>query len=868
MKKAFHALSLIRRNGMQYLRENARIIGQFIFTVFFIALGIWFFHHQETELHQVRQTLSASGWQWLGLGILLTVVYIILQGFMYVGSFAATGSNVTLGDSVILFLKRNFVSVFLPAGGISSLAFFTASIEKKGISKSQIHFASSVYAFVGILSVVIVAIPVFVWAIIRGSIGAGEWAALLSVSILIALLFLLYKSIASQGYVYRKLLDRFPSLVSFLNDLSSNKIDKKHFIQVTWYSVLIELTGIAHIYIAMVALHQQPSLPAAALAYITAVIFLIVSPFLRGLGAVEVSMSYMLTRFGYSDAAALSITLFYRFLEFWLPLLAGAASFLLHINKLLMRVFPALLLLLLGIVNIISVLTPAIAHRLRFLEHFLPLDAMTVSNYFVLIAGLFLLVTAAFMLKGLRMAWYFAMALCGISVVGNLTKAVDYEEAIFSVAVAVILYISRKEYYIRNSRRLGIVGVQTTLLSCLAVLVYGFVGFYFLDQKHFGIEFSWKESIRYTFQQFFLLGSGGMVARDPFARHFLYSINVGGVASIAFLTYTLVRPHFLKLTQEEEDLKWAKGQIEKYGHSALDYFKAYPDKLIFREENGDAFLSYRIAGSFAVVLESPVGPSESLRNCIAAFDRYCFQRGLKSCYYRVPEEDLFLFPKKGKLFLGQEGVVDLTGFSLEGGARKSIRNALKKISEKGFHAKIYKAPLEDVVLDVLQEVSDEWLADTGRSEIVFSQGMFVTEELRHQTIVTVESDVGRIVAFLNIIPDYAQGEATYDLIRKTKDAPNGVIDFLMVEMFLYLKKQGYNAVNLGFAPLSGIADPRNFPERSMKFAYEKIRTFSHYKGLRDYKEKFSPVWHNKYLIYDQDYDLFKIPAALAKVIKP
>ncbi|WP_374164454.1 hypothetical protein [Arcticibacter sp. MXS-1] len=54
----------------------------------------------------------------------------------------------------------------------------------------------------------------------------------------------------------------------------------------------------------------------------------------------------------------------------------------------------------------------------------------------------------------------------------------------------------------------------------------------------------------------------------------------------------------------------------------------------------------------------------------------------------------------------------------------------------------------------------------------------------------------------------------------------------------------------------------------MKFAYEKIRTFSHYKGLREYKEKFEPAWYNKYLVYDQDYDLLQVPAVLNKVIKP
>jgi phosphatidylglycerol lysyltransferase len=54
----------------------------------------------------------------------------------------------------------------------------------------------------------------------------------------------------------------------------------------------------------------------------------------------------------------------------------------------------------------------------------------------------------------------------------------------------------------------------------------------------------------------------------------------------------------------------------------------------------------------------------------------------------------------------------------------------------------------------------------------------------------------------------------------------------------------------------------------MKFAYEKIRSFAHYKGLREYKEKFDPVWYNKYLIYPHDYDLLSVPTALSKVIKP
>ncbi|WP_449438277.1 lysylphosphatidylglycerol synthase domain-containing protein [Pedobacter steynii] len=329
-----------------------------------------------------------------------------------------------------------------------------------------------------------------------------------------------------KGVVYKLIVKYIPTVEVFAAEFRSNKIERKHFLSTFIYSILIEVAGIVHIYIAMVALDMNPSLIFATIGYVVAVVFLIISPFLRGLGAVEASMTFILIRLGYSNAAAVSITLLYRFMEFWIPMVLGALSFLLKINKLLMRIVPALLLLLLGVINIVSVLTPAIHSRLAFLKDFLPIEAIRASNYFVLVAGLFLLVTAAFMLKGLRMAWYFAVALCILSLVGHLTKAIDYEEAGFSVIVLVILFGSRKEYYIKHNSRLRFIGIQTTLLSILAVLLYGVIGFYFLDQKHFNIDFSWQQSIRYTLQNFVLVDSSDLIPQDRFARGFLFQLTL------------------------------------------------------------------------------------------------------------------------------------------------------------------------------------------------------------------------------------------------------------------------------------------------------------------------------------------------------
>jgi len=854
-----------------FLSENKKIIAQFIFTLFFIAISIWFIKHERTELSEVSQTLTAASWTWMLAGIALTFIYILLQGLMYVCSFATTGSKVSLLDSTVLFIKRNLISVFLPAGGIASYAFFTGTIEKKGIKKSQILFASSIYGFTGVLTIVIIAIPAFIYSIIDGTIGSGEWYALGAIILLITSLLLLYRSVIKKGFVYKMLIKFVPSSEVFMNDLQSNKIEKKRFLLTIFISVLIEITGVAFLYVAMKALNYNSTVYAAIMGYIISVIFMIVSPFLRGLGAIEVSMAYVLIRFGLGNVEAIAATFLYRFFEFWLPLFIGILTFLSKLNKLLMRILPALFLMGLGILNIYSVVTPAISERIVRLKDFIPTELIHASNDLVLISGFFLLLTSAFMLKGLRTAWVFALVLSILSFVGHITKAIDIEEACIALLVIAVLIATRKEYYIKTNPKMRNVGIQTSLLLAAATLIYGIGGFYFLDKKHFDISFNIFQSIKYTFQNYFLIGSNDLVPVDHFARRFLHSINISGFISIAFLIYTLVRSYVPKKNVTDEELVLAKDLLKSFGNSQVDYFKIYSDKMLFFSENKKTFISYRISGNFAVVLENPVAEnSEEMKKCICEFDKYCFENGLKSLYYRVTEESLEIFRslRKKEMFLGQEGVVDISAFNLEGGSRKSLRNAIKKVTDRGFKYTIHVAPVKDGILQKIKSVSDEWLNDTDRSEIIFSQGMFDWNELKQQTIITVENAEEKIVAFLNIIPDYAKDEATYDLIRKTKDAPNGVMDYILIELFNYLKLQNFKYVNLGFAPMSGIDDPHTFPERSMKFAYEKIKSFSHYKGLREYKEKFEPVWYNKYLIYQHDYDLLKVPSVLAKVIKP
>jgi len=74
-------------------------------------------------------------------------------------------------------------------------------------------------------------------------------------------------------------------------------------------------------------------------------------------------------------------------------------------------------------------------------------------------------------------------------------------------------------------------------------------------------------------------------------------------------------------------------------------------------------------------------------------------------------------------------------------------------------------------------------------EIAFTQGVFDKAILKEQTIITVEDKEEKVYAFLNIVPDFAPGEATYDLIRKIDNAPHGILDLLVSKTLLYMKEK-------------------------------------------------------------------------------
>ena len=840
-----------------------------ILAIFMIGMAIFFLSHEHVEILKIREQLRNSNFWYVGLGLVFTVFFILSMGALYVNAFKAIGVKVSLMSTLRLYLKRNVVSVFLPAGGFSSLLFFTSEVEKEGVSKSQIHLASTIFGFMSIFSVVVVAIPILGYAILQSTVNAAAiwgFAALLLLTVLFGFFMV---SMFKKTWAFHFLTRIKPQWVLVLQDIFSQHVQKKYLLWALFFSIFIEIIGVLHLYISMMALGVEPSLMASMIGYVTMVMLLMASPFLRGLGAIEVSLTFILEQYGYSVVVAASMTLLYRLFEFWIPLGVGMIAFIAKRDNIVLRILPGFLIFVLGLVNIVSALTPGIPERLLFLKAWIPESILFMSNGLILAIGVYLLILFVFLLQGSRRAWYAGIVLSIISAAGHLLKGVDYEEALLAIFALLALWHTRDFYRLKAHKELTKLSLQVLLGSLFAVLLFGVAAFMFLDAKHFHTDFNFVTSVKYMFRVFFLFDDTGLVPQTIFAKHFLNTMHVIGALVLGFIIFSLLKPIFTKPYNSPEERELATLILQKYGASATDYFKIYPDKFYYIADDRDGFISFKVKEGYAIALGNPIcKDDQAAKNLIRSFDKFCLDNGMTSVYYRVPKESLYLYEESGKrnVPVGDEGIVDLEDFTLNGFNMMGTRKAIRHLQRRGFTTSIHVPPVSDELLSSLMEVSDNWLHGMHEKESTFTIGNIQPDVLRNQILITVEDANKRVYAFLNVIPDHQSGVAAYDTIRKLEDAPEGVYDMLLVRTMLYLKEQGYQSVNLGMAPLSGIQG-NSFSERTARFAYERMKSYTYLRVMRKYKEKFSSRWEQKFLVYNKSYHLPRIVNILRRLSK-
>jgi phosphatidylglycerol lysyltransferase len=332
--------------------------------------------------------------------------------------------------------------------------------------------------------------------------------------------------------------------------------------------------------------------------------------------------------------------------------------------------------------------------------------------------------------------------------------------------------------------------------------------------------------------------------------------------------FALFRPMLYRFHMVPRERAMARGIVQHYARTPLDLFKLWPDKCYFFSPSQRCVIAYRVANNTAVALGDPVGPKAEIGATAREFVEMCRKNGWAVAFYQTLPDFLPVYRRLRlkRLKIGDDAMVDLPHFSLQGKSKRELRCKVRQLEAMGIHSREFQPPVPDDIIAQLKAVSDQWLRIPGRRERSFTVGQFDPDYLRSTPVLVVVDSVGTVLAFINLI-SVGRSEITGDLMRRRTDAPNGTMDYLFIKLFLYARERGYARVSLGMAPMTGFqkSEEATMEERAIHRLFQKLDFLFSFRGLYRYKAKFATSWEPRYLVYGNVLELPRTALALRRL---
>jgi phosphatidylglycerol lysyltransferase len=835
------------------------------------------------DLQRLWDTLLNGQWQWVFIAALLQVIYYIFYTGLYHSAFYAVEVEARLSELLPLTFASIFVNVVAPSGGISGAALFVDDAARRDQSPAR--------AAAGALLVLAADLSAFTLILVFGLFYlfrlhdlqfyeiAGSLALLAIVG---GLNFILLLGLRRPD----RLLGLLGSLLRLVNALGG-RFSRPRLLPDSWadrnanefaeaalaiaahpqrlgrllvIALAAHLINLSSLHAVFLAFHQPVSLGLLIAAYAVGVLFWIVAITPQGIGVVEGVMALVITSLGVPADRALVIALAFRGLTFWLPFFVGFV--------LLQRVrlfstatraqseiwsvrLVALLTGAMGIINVLSAITPTMQSRLLRLSNISPLGVRHGGRLTATLAGFALILLASNLWRRKRVAWLMTVVILIISAASHLVKGLDIEVAILALGLAAWMIYLRPHFHARSDPPSIRQGIQMVVAAGAFTLAYGVAGFFLLDHQ-FRVRFGLLDALRQTVIMFTQFYDPGLQPVTGLGRYFADSIYIVGAVTMSYAFLLLVRPVLVRRPALPAERSHAASIVAAYGHSSLARLTLMSDKS-YHFSPGGSVIAYVVQGRVALSLGDPIGPSPDLLAALQDFKAYCAQNDWTPAFYQVLPDCLSVYQQSGfdALCVGHEAIVTLETYTLSGRHNKGLRSAVNRIERLGYTVRHYPPPIPHKLLEELHAISDEWLSDVQGTEKRFSVGWFDMDYIANSQVSVLYTPEEQPVAFANLLPEYQAKEVAVDLMRYRHTGEHGLMEFLFNAMFEWAKEEGYVTFNLGLSALSGIGqDPRDpVIERTLHYIYEHVNQFYNFKGLHEFKEKFNPYWSPRYLIY-------------------
>jgi len=540
----------------------------------------------------------------------------------------------------------------------------------------------------------------------------------------------------------------------------------------------------------------------------------------------------------------------------WVPVTAGVVSF------------------LLGLAYIIEgfrtrVIYSHLKHPLHRLTEIAPGVLAILPRVADVIIGLLLLMLSHGLRRRKRRAWEGVMLLLALSVVTHVVlPGRHFVPVIITVALLIVLWLYRKEFYAVGDPRTRWAAVWALIGLAIADVVIGLT--YISVTRSLDADYTFGQRLQSVI--YGLLGFGGPVQLRSETRGDVFAFLMGGLGlfTLVVVGYLFLRPARREGRLSDQDASRIRDLLARQGErDSLGYFTLRTDKSIIWSATGKSCIGYRVLSGVMLASGDPLGDPEAWPGAIHAFLDEAARHAWVPAVLGCSELGAETWCREGggltALELGDEAIVNVAEFSLQGRSMKNVRQMVTRVCRNGYAADIRRAgDIPRAEIDGMIQQADSWRGSPTERGFSMALGRVGARGDEDCVIATATKD-GVLCAILHFVPWGPDG-LSLDLMRRDRSAQPGLNDFLIVETIKSAPDLGVKRISLNFAMFrAALERGERIGAGPVLRAWRGILLFLsrwfQIESLYKFNAKFCPEWVPRFFVYTGTMDVPRIGLA-------
>ncbi|WP_175411075.1 bifunctional lysylphosphatidylglycerol synthetase/lysine--tRNA ligase LysX [Streptomyces sp. TRM64462] len=510
----------------------------------------------------------------------------------------------------------------------------------------------------------------------------------------------------------------------------------------------------------------------------------------------------------------------------------------------------------LGLFSAVLALIPPLRGLLRPLAWFL--DRVTVPVSANLAYAVFLLLLAAAVGARKRVAWWLVVAYVSLLLLADVLLVVfaaDWSwtaNLVLCVAALTVLVMARGEFSAQTRHGAWWRALRVLLLGAAAGIALGWALVeVFPGTVPRGQRLAWAAN----------RVLGGLVAGENFdgapPRPLFFLLGLFGALALLGAAATLFRSQRMEAALHDDEESRLRALLGAYGsQDSLGYFATRRDKAVVFSPSGRAAVTYRVEAGVCLASGDPVGDPAAWTPAVEAWLDVARRYAWAPAVMGASEEGARAYARSGlgAIQLGDEAILHVARFDLDGREMRVTRQAVSRLRRSGATTKIRRhAALGDEEMRRIVDRADAW-RDT-ETERGFSMALDRLGDPADGDCLMVEAfdASGELIALLSFVP-WGRDGISLDLMRRDRNAPNGVMEFMVAELCAYAPKLGIRRISLNFAVFrSAFEEGARIGAGPVLRVWRRLLLFFsrwwQLEALYRSNVKYQPQWYPRFLCY-------------------